>query len=112
MNKGLIDLKRASTPPANPLVTADTLPEPETRAQAAEIANLNQEEAPSLAIVTEIQPVPAPQVERISTIGARIPETLHQNIKLFCIGNRIEMQHFVQEALSLHLERLQESQKG
>jgi hypothetical protein len=42
-----------------------------------------------------------------STIGARIPARLHKAIKRFCLDNDIEMQQFVQQALTNHLAALQ-----
>jgi hypothetical protein len=100
MSKGLIDLKRANTPPENPLINKGDLSE--TKADTT----------PTVAPTPPIQTLPkqtviSSQTERVSTIGARIPESLHQTIKVFCITNRIEMQNFVQEALTTHLSTLQ-----
>ena len=101
--KGLIDLSRANAP-ANPKEVALA----ETTKEEPEVANINAPAAPAVAVVVPPTPVVTPvAVEPVSTIGARIPESLHQNIKLFCIANRIEMQHFVQDALTEHLNRLQ-----
>lgn len=111
MNKGLIDLKRASTPPANPLVDVEqSAPNNPSPLQAQNSANTNHEAAPPMAVVPEPSQ-PQSYSERVSTIGARIPESLHHNIKLFCTANRIEMQRFVQDALALHLQRLQDAPK-
>lgn len=100
MSKALIDLKRANTPPANPLTEPEQV-QPTTA--GAELAPANNNFEP---------PVPAevPQealVERVSTIGARIPESLHHAIKVYCAAHRVEMQRFVQDALSNHLQLLQ-----
>ena len=108
MSKGLIDLKRANTPPENPL----TRPEPQAPviSEISEVpaANINEAAAPAVtAVVSNPQVATPSQTERVSTIGARIPESLHQSIKLFCIANRIEMQLFVQDALTNHLASLQ-----
>lgn len=100
MSKGLIDLTRANQPPANPLTESTS---PAETILAPEPANSNTEPQAVASVDTRAGHLS----ERVSTIGARIPESLHQAIKLFCIANRIEMQHFVQEGLSLHLERLQ-----
>lgn len=101
-SKGLIDLSRGNKP-TDPISEALA----ETTKTELQTANANVPTA-SAVIVTPVQTVVAPQpVEPVSTIGARIPESLHQSIKIFCIANKIEMQHFVQDALTLHLERLQ-----
>lgn len=104
MSKALIDLSRANTPPKNPLADNQQATEDISNSPDEATANINVP-----AAMTEEKPAPTTIVnERVSTIGARIPESLHQQIKLFCIANRIEMQHFVQEALTRHLELLKE----
>lgn len=105
-SKGLIDLSRANKPPQNPL--ADKPPVKEKKAAPAKrkepVANSNE---PKSAVIPPVQEALPMTNERVSTLGARIPETLHQKIKLFCIANRMEMQHFVQIALAEHLAKLQ-----
>ena len=54
----------------------------------------------------ELLPTP-PAYEKIVTIGARIPASLHQSIKLYCVAKSVEMQQFVQDALTNHLSKLQ-----
>lgn len=115
MSKGLIDLSRANTPPENPLKSTPAIADkPKKEVVAPATANSNEPPAQAAVEVSSpvmtSAPVPTPAVqtaERVSTIGARIPESLHQTIKLFCIANRIEMQVFVQDALTNHLETLQ-----
>lgn len=108
MSKGLIDLKRANTPPENPLTKPEAQTPPISEVPELPAANVNEPAAPAVtAVVTSPQVVTASQTERVSTIGARIPESLHQSIKLFCIANRLEMQMFVQDALTNHLASLQ-----
>lgn len=105
MSKALIDLSRANTPPKNPL--ADKQPATEAISNNPDEATANINVPAAMTEKEKLAPKPIVN-ERVSTIGARIPESLHQQIKLFCIANRIEMQHFVQEALTRHLELLKE----
>ncbi|MGV3616698.1 MAG: hypothetical protein ACO1SV_15330 [Fimbriimonas sp.] len=49
--------------------------------------------------------------EEISTIGARIPKRLHKDVKRFCLEEDIELQDFVQEALTNHLAMLKGQRK-
>lgn len=115
MSKGLIDLKRANTPPANPLKPTKEKPtavvQIVSESEQPSVANHNDPVPISTALPARTEePIPAKApLERVSTIGARIPESLHQNIKLFCIANRIEMQNFVQTALTDHLKKLQDA---
>jgi len=110
MSKGLIDLTRANKPPENPLTEPVKQGDPDSPTQESipvvKAANTNEPQVPMEEVLKESTATTLNPVERTSTIGARIPESLHQTIKLFCIANRIEMQHFVQDALSIHLEKL------
>lgn len=116
--KGLIDLSRANTPrntvaegaqadEKQPSLEPEAQPVPPPKIEKkTRAANTN---APKpVPATTPKTTVPAVQpAERQSTLGARIPESLHQAIRVFCIANRMEMQQFVQEALYKHLADLE-----
>ena len=78
---------------------------PRKPARAGENASVQQTAAAVPTVVSV--PTPAPGFEKIVALGTRIPASLHQNIKLYCVANGIEMQQFVQEAITNHLTRLQ-----
>ena len=103
MNKGLIDLSRANkpTPPPESPPVEERKPARAAAPKVAKPANVNVASAPATIVAARNVSEP------LSTIGARIPESLHQSIKVFCITHRVEMQQFVQEALAKHLAELQ-----
>ena len=37
--------------------------------------------------------------EPVSTLGVRIPKSLHKRLKLFCVEHDLEIQKFVAEAI-------------
>ena len=100
MSKALIDLTRANKP---------TPPVEQIADDQAPTANNNEPAAAPIVAEPIAPPVPAATVEPVSTIGARIPQSLHQSIKLFCITHRLEMQQFVQDACEKHLADLQKA---
>ena len=120
-NKGLIDLSRASKPA---LPTADVVatapqdaaspmrdaPDPANPASASkEETKAPRGREPRSTVAT---PAPTSVAEPVSTLGARIPASLHKRVRLFCAEHDVEMQHFVQDALTRHLERLQKGAKA
>ena len=105
MSKSLIDLKRANTPPTNPLTEPEQV---QATTAVAELTPANSNLEPPATIEVPQETL----VERVSTIGARIPESLHHAIKVYCAANRVEMQKFVQDALSIHLQRQQGEGQG
>ena len=104
MNKSLIDLSRVNKP-ATPPEEAPAAPKPIRQ----KTANTNAAKAPAATVVATVPTAQPTTIERVSTIGARIPESLHQKIRLFCIANRIEMQQFVQDGLTNHLQALEQA---
>ena len=98
MNKGLIDLSRANPP-------ATTLPEPapEKAKPPSVSASSNLDLAKPVPTVVPTERTSEP----VSTIAARIPESLHQAVRMYCTANRIEVQRFVEDALTACLARLQ-----
>ena len=43
--------------------------------------------------------------EPVSTLGVRIPKSLHKRLKLFCVEHDIEIQKFVAEAIEEMLNK-------
>ena len=50
--------------------------------------------------------------EPISTLGVRIPKSLHKRLKLFCVEHEIEIQKFVGEAIEEKLDKTEQGKKG
>ena len=109
MSKSLIDLTRANAP--RPTI-ADELPtpveEPKLEKSPRKKSGALEKQAPSNANSPQSIPLATvsaiPDVqERYSTLGARIPDSLHQAIRVHCTTHRVEIQKFVQEALANHL---------
>lgn len=114
-SKGLIDLSRANAP-------TPPVPEAEPQAPREGAAPIPEATEPKplrvrTAKADPTPPDPAPVVvalaanEPVSTLGARIPASLHKRIKLFCTEREVEMQRFVQDALTAHLAALQSGER-
>ena len=105
MSKPLIDLNRTNRP-TSPLAAANTEAAEPAQSQPAKGPEITVKAAP---VRTKVQPTSPPANDRGSTLGARIPESLHHKIKVFCTANRMEMQQFVQDALVNHLALLEDA---
>ncbi|MBU2516233.1 MAG: hypothetical protein KKB57_01500 [Proteobacteria bacterium] len=46
--------------------------------------------------------------EPVSTLGVRIPKSLHKRLKLFCVEYDLEIQKFVAEAIEDKLNKLEQ----
>lgn len=109
MSKSLIDLTRANAPRsaiADELQTPVEQPKPEKpprkKGDAVEKKTPSNANLPQSIPLATVSTIPDVQ-ERYSTLGARIPDSLHQAIRVHCTTHRVEIQKFVQEALANHL---------
>lgn len=134
MSKPLISLDRPNNSAAlQSLQSPDVpladpaMPEPDSTSRAEKKNSTSSKaggkpvtQTPRKAVAQQVQPVVAPQPvlsmpepvasnERIVPLGTRIPAGLHQQIKLYCVANGMDIQRFVQEALSAHLAARQQS---
>lgn len=117
MSKALIDLSRANKPvnpltstPANQSTSPEVAQDKPTVPVAAPIDNPSEPKQPRPRAAAKTTPA-ASGPEEISTIGARIPKRLHKDVKRFCLEEDIELQDFVQEALTNHLAMLKGQRK-
>ncbi len=50
--------------------------------------------------------------EPVTTLGVRIPKSLHKRLKLFCVEQEMEMQKFVAEAIEQKLDQVRKKTSG
>lgn len=111
MSKPLIDLTRATKPaievpsPEEP-ASLETAPQPQGKASEATpvAANVNNSQSETFIVAPNpVATTATPAEERVSTLGVRIPVSLHQSIRIHCLTHNVEIQEFARLALGEYL---------